>query len=57
MGLHAVVLSVRERCLLVSSEGLLAGTGWKSAFGFALCFGPHLQGTLAFPENAKSEAG
>lgn len=55
MGLHAVVMSVGERCPLVSSEVLLTGTGWKSAFGFALCFGPHLQGTLAFPENASQK--
>lgn len=53
MGLHAVVMSVGERCPLVSSEVLLAA--WKSAFDFALYFGPHLQGTLAFPENASQK--
>lgn len=53
MGLHAVVMSVGERCPLVSSEVLLAA--WKSAFDFVLYFGPHLQGTLAFPENASQK--
>lgn len=43
------MIGVGERCPLISSEALLSG------LEFGLCLGPHLQGTLAFPENASQK--